>query len=341
MLTRTQFQKLTIGTSALILCSYSNPSLGFLGQGFFGQARPRFSVTYNGNGNTGGSVPVDNNLYESGSPVSVLSNSNSLSRTNYTFSGWNTSLSGNGTNYPAGTGTLTMGTSDVTLYASWVFLTNGIKAYYKLDSDLSDYSGGAHHLNYRFATPMYKPATIANGFVAGWSSGFSGQYASHTASHSDFDMGSAFSIAVWASWDGAVTPGSDNYLIYRGNSSSLVNGDYFMRMNSSYVITVGFRNNVGGTYTCASISTLPTNTMTHLIGVYDGSSLKVFFNGQLNNTCSVGLHNLGTSASGFAIGNMGATGGRWNLFSGVLDEVRVYNRALSNVEAQALYNYRP
>ncbi len=77
-----------------------------------------YTVTYNGNGNTSGSVPTDATKYTSGSTVTVKSNSGSLAKTGHTFGGWNTQADGNGTNYTAGSGTFTI-TADKTLYAKW------------------------------------------------------------------------------------------------------------------------------------------------------------------------------------------------------------------------------
>jgi len=77
-----------------------------------------YTVTYNGNSQTSGSVPIDNSTYSQGSNVIVLSNSGSLSKTGYTFQGWNTISDGSGTQYIAGQ-TFTMGSSNVILYARW------------------------------------------------------------------------------------------------------------------------------------------------------------------------------------------------------------------------------
>ena len=84
---------------------------------------PIYAVAYNGNSNTGGSAPADTNSpYMPGSTVTVLGNTGSLSRTNYTLAGWNTAADGSGTNYSAGN-TFTV-SSATTLYAKWIF--NGV-----------------------------------------------------------------------------------------------------------------------------------------------------------------------------------------------------------------------
>ncbi|NLG18230.1 MAG: InlB B-repeat-containing protein [Fibrobacter sp.] len=79
---------------------------------------PTYTVTYKGNGNTGGSVPADTNSYEKGATVSVSGNTGSLVKTGSTFAGWNTAANGSGTSY-AGSETFVMGTANVTLYAQW------------------------------------------------------------------------------------------------------------------------------------------------------------------------------------------------------------------------------
>ncbi|WP_443613700.1 cell wall-binding repeat-containing protein [Acididesulfobacillus acetoxydans] len=77
-------------------------------------------MTYDGNGSTGGSVPIDSNSYAQGATAIVLGNIGNLSLTKngYTFTGWNTAADGSGTSYAAGA-TLTMGVANVTLYAQW------------------------------------------------------------------------------------------------------------------------------------------------------------------------------------------------------------------------------
>ncbi len=77
-----------------------------------------YSVTYNGNSNTGGSVPTDATAYHTGDTATVLGNTGTLVRTGYTFSGWNTAANGSGTSYTGGD-TFAIGTSNVTLYAQW------------------------------------------------------------------------------------------------------------------------------------------------------------------------------------------------------------------------------
>ena len=82
-----------------------------------------YRVTYNGNENTSGTVPIDSATYREGDTVTVLGNSGELinidgATTAYYFTGWNTSPLGSGENYSGGD-VFSMGTSNITLYAEW------------------------------------------------------------------------------------------------------------------------------------------------------------------------------------------------------------------------------
>jgi uncharacterized repeat protein (TIGR02543 family) len=76
------------------------------------------TVTYNGNGSTGGSAPTDNSSpYHDGATVTVLGNTGNLVKTNNTFLGWSTNSSASSAQYTQGQ-TFTIN-SNTTLYAVW------------------------------------------------------------------------------------------------------------------------------------------------------------------------------------------------------------------------------
>jgi uncharacterized repeat protein (TIGR02543 family) len=82
-----------------------------------------YTITYNANetqhqtGVTSGSVP-STTTHASGAVVTVAANSGNLARQGFTFAGWNTLATGLGTNYSAGSGSLTINAS-ITLFAKW------------------------------------------------------------------------------------------------------------------------------------------------------------------------------------------------------------------------------
>jgi len=77
----------------------------------------KYTITYNGNGNTYGFPPVDNNQYTSGSYATVL-DENTLVKTGYKFIGWNTKSDYSGTYYDSGS-KIEIKNINIILYAVW------------------------------------------------------------------------------------------------------------------------------------------------------------------------------------------------------------------------------
>jgi hypothetical protein len=75
---------------------------------------------------------------------------------------------------------------------------------------------------------------------------------------------------------------------------------------------------------------LPLNQWSHLAATYDGATLKLYINGALAGTKNV-TGSITTTNGAFRIGG-NSIWGEW--FNGIIDEVRIYNRALSVSEIQ-------
>jgi uncharacterized delta-60 repeat protein len=83
-----------------------------------GESDLTFTVTYDPNGATSGTVPVDSNTYDRGATVTVLDNTGALERTGFVLIGWNLSSAGEGLAYAPGD-TFRHDGSDLVLYADW------------------------------------------------------------------------------------------------------------------------------------------------------------------------------------------------------------------------------
>jgi uncharacterized repeat protein (TIGR02543 family) len=81
-----------------------------------------YTVTYHANGATSGTVP-DEQIKDSDFELTLATNSGNLSRSGFTFVGWNTAADGTGTNYAEGESYTS--NVDVTLYAKWMPLASG------------------------------------------------------------------------------------------------------------------------------------------------------------------------------------------------------------------------
>ena len=78
-------------------------------------------------------------------------------------------------------------------------------------------------------------------------------------------------------------------------------------------------------------STLYADIWYHMVGTYDGTNIRIYLNGNLEDTDLAPAPN--SIAGILAIGGTGAT----NFFNGSIDSVRIYNRALSAEEVRLSY----
>jgi len=127
-----------------------------------------YNVTYNGNDNTGGTVPTDATNYSSGASVTIKDNTGSLVKTGYTFDGWNNKADGSGNNFtPAGTFAIT---KDTTLYAKWTANT------YTISLNGNGGSGGSSSVTatYGSALPSFTAPSQSGKQVTGYFTASSG-----------------------------------------------------------------------------------------------------------------------------------------------------------------------
>jgi uncharacterized repeat protein (TIGR02543 family) len=94
--------------------------VNILGAGAVFAVPSTYTVTYDGNGNTGGTVPAAHTNVTSGASITVSGEAD-LVKTDYMFLGWNTAANGSGTAYTSGASIVVTG--DMTLYAQWVQFT--------------------------------------------------------------------------------------------------------------------------------------------------------------------------------------------------------------------------
>lgn len=80
-----------------------------------------YSITYNGNGNTGGSTASQTKTYD----AAINLQNNGFTKTGYHFTGWNTASNGTGTSYSAGASYNS--NANLTLYAQWAINSSTLK----------------------------------------------------------------------------------------------------------------------------------------------------------------------------------------------------------------------
>ena len=86
---------------------------------------------------------------------------------------------------------------------------------------------------------------------------------------------------------------------------------------------------------------LPIGQFSHLVGTWDGATLRVYFNGVLNGARAPGATPVdlgyGFYIGGYYIQSGGTVSYSGQYFNGLIDEPSYYNRALTSTEVEALY----
>ncbi|MCD4829079.1 MAG: hypothetical protein K8R90_06580 [Candidatus Cloacimonetes bacterium] len=211
--------------------------------------------------------------------------------------------------------------------------TTGLVAYYPFDGNANDESGNEHIGSVNGAvltTDRFENVNKAYEFFG------TDEYIS-VQDNNDFDLFSSIdskaTISTWVKLN--VVSGEHTILTHKttgidtrwvlGHYSAPGNGIFFAIINAGTI-----------SYQLHNLEELNDTDWHHLALVKDGSQYKIFIDGEISFT--------GTStATVNANGNlwMGVKCDTWpGDLNGKLDEVKLYNRALSGIEVRALYNQR-
>ena len=139
-----------------------------------------YTVTYDDNSSDDGTVP-DAVKQNYNTTVTVAGNPGSLTRTGYTFAGWNTAEDGTGTSYVTDD-TFQLGANDVTLYACWTI--NQYKVTYSgNDSDGGSVPDAVYHDYHTAVTVAGNPGNLTRtGYtLTGWGTAADGSGTSYEA----------------------------------------------------------------------------------------------------------------------------------------------------------------
>jgi hypothetical protein len=119
---------------------------------------------------------------------------------------------------------------------------------------------------------------------------------------------------------------------------SNLDANYILGLNGNF-LAADFEDTAGGENHPVTAATTPivNGTWYHAAATYDGTTWRLYLDGNLEETLAVGAFTpRADSVQPFGIGAMlTSTGTRLGAFQGLIDEVRVWNRALSQAEIQA------
>ena len=126
------------------------------------------------------------------------------------------------------------------------------------------------------------------------------------------------SKSAWVYIQGAVS--GNQYIIDEGGN------DNWMQIYLGHVRA----GESGGCYVDSN-ATVVTNKWYDIVTTHDNATLKIYINGILDNSVSCGA----VIPAAITVGSYSSD--RNEMFNGIIDDVRIYNRALSAQEVQQLY----
>lgn len=157
----------------------------------------------------------------------------------------------------------------------------------------------------------------------------------------NLNLADSFSIDAWIRIDSF---NSDNMMIvWKGNP-------YGLNTSTSYSMVVLNQNHTypgklciilgNGTAANFAISNtaLPINQDIMVATVVNGNFIKIYINGVLDSTTPITISNYNSSHPLQIGGIKNLASHRTNYFNGIIDELELFNRALSATEIQAIYN---
>ncbi|MDD4027297.1 MAG: LamG domain-containing protein, partial [Candidatus Shapirobacteria bacterium] len=180
--------------------------------------------------------------------------------------------------------------------------------------------------------------TCAIGTSAAWTNGTSGKVNSSlnfdgtddkivlSGTSSSLPSGSSpRSISLFFKYQNL--PNTYNTIVGYGTASTS-NANGLIMQNNNKLLYFGYGNDL------ISNATLSSNTWYHIVGTYDNNSIaRLYINGKLDNS---GSHTWNTILNKFYIGEQINESSEY--FSGQIDDVRIYNYALTVEQIKQIYN---
>ena len=213
---------------------------------------------------------------------------------------------------------------------------NGLVAFYPFNGNANDESGNGNNGTVSGATLVADRKGNANSAYS-----FDGNDYINLGNRDSLTLGAAgssYAIGLWFKTTGNVGPWAD-VLIASGYSRTNALDPFDMLLAGDGRICWMINNSNTGVYQICSTSTYNNNQWHHAVGLRNDEIMSLYIDGQL-------VAGPETFPLGNATSNVNVYIGIYTLnnpdageyFHGSIDDVRIYNRALTDAEVLALYN---
>ena len=212
----------------------------------------------------------------------------------------------------------------------------GPAAYYKLDETSGttavDSAGGVNGTYTGTPTPSTNVNVPPISYPDLRSLSFNGS--NQCVTIPNFGSFSTMSVAAWVNRSGT-SGGRQSIVSYKEGNG--VNMGFVLCLNedgSHEYPRIWVQVNGGWTDAESTAGAVPQGTWTHLVGTYDGTTITLYVNGAQVATLAKSGAMTNTGSQNCVIG--GRADSTSNLFPGLIDDVRIYSRALTSAEVATL-----
>jgi hypothetical protein len=139
-------------------------------------------------------------------------------------------------------------------------------------------------------------------------------------------------VSAWIKRSGI---GTRQFFVSKGNATTVASTQYWLELTAGNVLVFELASGSTEHKLTSSFVLTDTQGWHHVVGTYDGTTQKIFLDGVQDTTTSTWSGALNSVNNDLVIGNRSA--GYDIPFNGKVDEVRVYNTALTAAEIQSLY----
>jgi hypothetical protein len=181
----------------------------------------------------------------------------------------------------------------------------------------------------------FVPGEVAQAFSFDGSSGFV-----TVPDSPSLDITEAITIDAWMN---PSLPGDSSgltFMMFKGEACCSNTQSYgFLWGTETVLQSIIFRlGNATTNVEVRSNAVIPLNEFTHVAGTYDGTTMRLYLNGVLDSSATTTLGPLQITNTPLIIGSSQRNGVEQNFFQGLVDEIEIFNRALSADEILAIYN---
>jgi hypothetical protein len=202
-------------------------------------------------------------------------------------------------------------------------LTDGLVAYYPMEKGEGDviHDGALNNLG------RIVGASWTTGNIGSHALDFNDSNNEYVDTGSPLTGNHPFTVSAWIKPD---VVGVD-FKEIAANHTPNDDGWYFRNDSSGWKFSI--RDSSGSDLVVTSGTNSTADIWTHLTGVWDGEKIKLYVNGGKEDSISATSHTPSNSNV-----YIGASPGYGEYFDGTIEDVRIYDRALSKPEIKALYN---